>query len=194
MGLKDIRLVIMDVDGVLTDGTLSLSDDGVETKHFNVRDWTGIAFLERVGIRTAVVSGRASKAVEMRARETGVTEVHLGAKDKLPVVRELMQRLGLGPEEVAFIGDDVLDIPAARGVGFPVAVADAHEELKACCGLVTKSPGGKGAVRELAELILVAQDKWGVVMKRYLGTESPGKPEPSPRPMPPPEVPSRKRE
>jgi len=175
LGLKDIRLVILDVDGVLTDGTLSLSDEGVETKHFNVRDWTGIAFLERVGIRTAVVSGRASKAVEMRARETGITEIHLGAKDKLPVVREMMERLGLGPEEVAYLGDDVLDIRAAQAVGFSAATADAHEELKAHCEFVTKKSGGKGAVRELAELILKAQGKWDVIMKRYLGTKRAGR-------------------
>jgi 3-deoxy-D-manno-octulosonate 8-phosphate phosphatase (KDO 8-P phosphatase) len=194
LGLKDVRLVIVDVDGVLTDGTLSLSDEGVETKHFNVRDWTGIAFLERAGIRTAIVSGRASNAVELRARETGVTEVHLGAKDKLPVVRELMQRLALGPEEVAYIGDDVLDIPVARAVGFSVAVADAHEELKAHCDLVTKSPGGKGAVRELAEVILKTQDKWNTIMKRYLGTEDARIARPSPRPLSPPEVLRRNRE
>jgi 3-deoxy-D-manno-octulosonate 8-phosphate phosphatase (KDO 8-P phosphatase) len=168
LGLKDIKLVIMDVDGVLTDGTISLSDEGVETKHFNVRDWTGIMYLERVGIRTAIVSGRVSKAVEQRAREVGVAEVRLGVKEKLPVVRELIRKLELKPEEVAYIGDDLLDIPAAREVGFPVAVGDAHEELKSRCQHVTRLGGGKGAVRELAEMILKAQDKWAVIMKRYV--------------------------
>jgi 3-deoxy-D-manno-octulosonate 8-phosphate phosphatase (KDO 8-P phosphatase) len=107
-----------------------------------------------------------------RAREAGISEVHQGVKDKLAVVEDLMRRLGLKREEVAYIGDDVTDIPAARAAGFSVAVADAHEELKARCDHVTRNPGGKGAVRELAEVILKAQDKWAVVMKRYIGTES----------------------
>ena len=171
MALKDIKLLIMDVDGVLTDGTISVSSDGSETKHFNVRDWTGIKYLQRVGIQTALVSGNESDAVARRAEYIGIKEVHQGAKDKLPIISDMIRRLGLKPEEVAYIGDDLTDIPAARGVGFSVAVADAHEELKSCCDHVTEAPGGRGAVRELAEAILKAQDKWAVIMQRYLDAE-----------------------
>jgi 3-deoxy-D-manno-octulosonate 8-phosphate phosphatase (KDO 8-P phosphatase) len=158
----------MDVDGVLTDGTISVSDEGIETKHFNVRDWTGISYLERSGIRTAIVSGRLSIAVEHRAREVGVAEVHLGDRDKLPVVREIVKRLGLTPEEVAYIGDDLMDIPPALFVGFSAAPADAHDELKSRVTHILKCRGGEGAVRELAEMVLKARDKWPVLMKRYL--------------------------
>ena len=170
MTLRDIKLVVMDVDGVLTDGTIAIDEAGGETKHFNVRDWTGIVYLERAGIRTAILSGRTASAVTHRAKEAGVSEVHQGAKDKLPVLREMMKRLGLRPEEVAYIGDDLMDIPVAREVGFAVAVADAHEELKSRCHHVTAAPGGRGAVRELAEHILKAQDKWSTIMKRYVGS------------------------
>jgi 3-deoxy-D-manno-octulosonate 8-phosphate phosphatase (KDO 8-P phosphatase) len=169
VALSDIKLVVMDVDGVLTDGTISVDEAGRETKHFNVRDWTGIAYLERAGIRTAILSGRTSAAVTHRAREVGMSEVHQGAKEKLPVLREMLKRLGLKPGEVAYIGDDLMDIPVAREVGFAVAVADAHEELKSRCHHVTAAAGGKGAVRELAEHLLKAQDKWATIMKRYVG-------------------------
>jgi len=160
-------MVIMDVDGVLTDGTISVSSDGSETKHFNVRDWTGIKYLQRVGIQTALVSGNQSDAVTQRAEYVGIKEVHQGLKDKLPAVRDMIRRLGVKAEEVAYIGDDLTDIPPAREVGFSVAVADAHEELKSCCDHVTEATGGTGAVRELAETILKAQDKWTVIMQRY---------------------------
>ena len=168
LDLTAIKLVILDVDGVLTDGTITVSDDGAESKHFNVRDWSGIAYLERAGIRVAIVSGRASKAVAHRAREVGVAEVHQGAKRKLPVVRDLLARLGVKPEEAAYVGDDLMDIPPARIVGFSVAVADAHEEYRSRCMHVTTRPGGRGAVREVAEMILKAQGKWAAIMKRYL--------------------------
>ncbi len=168
MPLETIKLVILDVDGVLTDGTISVSDDGVETKHFNVRDWTGIVYLERSGVRVAIVSGRASKAVEIRAREVGIAEVHQGVKRKLPVVLDLMQRLGVSPDETACVGDDLMDIPVAGAVGLSFAPADAHEEMKRRATRLTSKPGGKGAVREVAELILKAQGKWNAIMKRYL--------------------------
>lgn len=171
MGLKDIKLLIMDVDGVLTDGTIMIAADGSETKRFNVHDGTGIKYLQRAGLHAAFISGRTSEAVRHRAREVGVNEVHQGARDKLPVVRKLVKTFGVTPEQVAYIGDDLTDIPAARAVGFSVAVANAHEELKKCCDHVTRAAGGQGAVRELAETILKAQDKWPIIMKRYLEAE-----------------------
>lgn len=168
MGLKEIKLLVTDVDGVLTDGTVVVGPDGGETKRFNVRDGTGIKYLQRQGIAVAFLSGRSSPAVAHRAQELGVVEVHMGAKDKLPVLREMMKRLYVEPSEVAYVGDDLVDIPAAREVGFSAAPADAHEELKSCCDYVTSLGGGRGALREIAEVILKAQDKWSGIMARYL--------------------------
>jgi len=173
MGLEQVRLLIADVDGVLTDGTIIVSSDGSESKRFNVRDWTGVKYLQRAGVEVALVSGNVSDAVTQRARYVGIREVHQGAKSKLPVVREIIARLGLRREEVAYIGDDLLDIPPARLVGFSAAVMDAHEELKHRVDHVTAARGGEGAVRELAEAILKAQDKWGIIMARYLADETP---------------------
>jgi 3-deoxy-D-manno-octulosonate 8-phosphate phosphatase (KDO 8-P phosphatase) len=168
MGLKDVKLLIADVDGVLTDGTILILPDGSECKRFAVRDWTGVKYLQRSGLQFALVSGNTSDAVTQRARYIGVTEVHQGAKRKGPVVAEMIARLGLKPEEVAYIGDDLLDIPPARMVGFSVAVADAHEELKRHVDHVTRARGGEGAVREVIEDILKAQDRWGLILSRYL--------------------------
>ena len=171
MGLEHVKLLIADVDGVLTDGGLYVSSDGSETKRFNVRDWTGVKYLRRVGIEVALVSGNVSDAVAQRAAYIGIEEVHQGAKEKLPVVREIIARLGLKREEVAYIGDDLLDIPPAREVGFSAAVADAHEELTSRVDHVTRARGGEGAVRELAEDILKAQGKWDTIMQRYLAAD-----------------------
>lgn len=168
MGLEDIKLLIADVDGVLTDGMILVSSGGAESKRFHVRDWTGIKYLMRAGIEVALVSGNVSDAVTQRAEYIGITEVHQGAKFKLPVVREIIERLGVTREQTAYIGDDLPDIPAAREVGFSVAVADAHPELKSRVDYVTNAAGGEGAVRELAEKMLKAQGKWDFIMERYL--------------------------
>lgn len=168
MAINDIKLVITDVDGVLTDGTVMIAPDGSETKLFNVHDWTGIKYLLRVGFHVAIVSGRESSAVVHRANHVGVTEVHQGLKDKLPAVRKVMAHFGVKAEETAYIGDDLPDIPPAVAVGFAVAVADAHEELKACCDHVTSAAGGTGAVREVAELLIKGRNKWDTIMQRYI--------------------------
>ena len=168
MPLEDIKLLILDVDGVLTDGMITVSSDGSESKRFNVRDWTGLKYLQRVGIEVALISGNVSDAVTQRAEYIGIAEVHQGAKFKLPVVRDIIERLEMKPAEVAYIGDDLLDIPPAREVGFSVAVADAHPELLERVDHVTRARGGEGAVRELAENLLKAQGKWGLIMQRYL--------------------------
>ena len=168
MALQDIRLFVMDVDGVLTDGTVTLGPDGFESKHFNVLDWTGVKYLQRVGIRAAIISGRTAQAVVHRAQAVGITEIHQGIKDKLPVLREMIERLGLAREQVAYIGDDLPDIPCALEAGVSFAVADAHEELRSRVTHVTKTPGGRGAVREAAEMIIKAQGKWPEIMKRYV--------------------------
>ncbi len=165
---KKIKLLIMDVDGVLTDGRIVLDENGNELKFFNVRDGHGIVLLHRIGVETAIITGRQSKIVERRAKELSIPYVYQKVFDKLEVYEELKNRLSLKDEEIAYIGDDVVDIPIMRRVGFSVSVADAHEEVKRVAHYITSKPGGKGAVREVAELIIKAKGLWDKVMERYL--------------------------
>jgi 3-deoxy-D-manno-octulosonate 8-phosphate phosphatase (KDO 8-P phosphatase) len=150
----------MDVDGTLTDGVLTLTPEGGEWKSFHVRDGAGVKLLPRVGITPAIVSGRTSEAVSRRAREMGVTLVHQGVDDKAARLRELCAQLGLRPEEAAFAGDDLSDVPAMRLAGFSAAPADAAPEAQAVADYVTPSPGGHGAVREAIEVLLKRLGRW----------------------------------
>ncbi len=167
MGAEAVRAVICDVDGVLTDGGIVLCDDGTEAKRFHVWDGTGIKYLLRSGIEVAFLTGRESAVVVRRARELGVRHIRQGAKDKLPAYEELLAAMGVGDAEVCYVGDDLPDIPVMRRAGFAVAVGSAREEVRAVADHVTSAPGGQGAVRELAELILKAQDKWAALVARY---------------------------
>jgi 3-deoxy-D-manno-octulosonate 8-phosphate phosphatase (KDO 8-P phosphatase) len=153
----DIRLLVLDVDGVLTDGRLYFSARGEELKSFHVRDGAGIVELLRAGLQVAVISGRQSKAVEKRMSELGVTWIRQGVQDKLAALRELLDILGLGPQAVASMGDDTPDLPIFEVARLAVAVADAHPRLKSQAHFITQSPGGRGAVREVCDLILEAQ-------------------------------------
>lgn len=162
-----LRLVVLDVDGVLTDGRIIYDSEGRESKQFHVRDGSAIKWLIRSGLQVAWLSGRTSSVVEARARELGVQEVLQGAKRKLPAFRRLLRRLGVSPREVCYVGDDLPDIPVLRRVGVACTVADAPEEVKAVCRVVTRAPGGGGAVREIAERILRAQGAWGELLGRY---------------------------
>lgn len=166
--LRKIKLLVMDVDGVLTDGSIIIHSDGSESKCFNVKDGHGIVMLHRIGVKTAIVSGRYSKPVEFRARELGIEIVYQGALDKLRVYNEIKEKYGFTDEEIAYIGDDVVDLPIIRRVGFSIAVADAHPEVKKHVDYVTVAEGGKGAVREVTELIIKAKDRWEYLMERYL--------------------------
>ena len=168
---KRIELLVLDVDGVLTDGRILLTGDGDEIKAFNVRDGSGMKYWKRVGKRMAIISGRGSPAVTRRARELDVDLVRLNAKDKLPVYREVLAELGVEPECVAAMGDDLTDIPILRTCGLPIAVADAAEELKAVAAHVTATPGGAGAVREVVEWILKGAGLWERILSRYLPDE-----------------------
>jgi 3-deoxy-D-manno-octulosonate 8-phosphate phosphatase (KDO 8-P phosphatase) len=161
-------MLIMDIDGVLTDGSIVMADDGSELKVFNVKDGSGIKYLMRNGIQVAMLSGRTCPAVRARAENLGVTYCVTGALDKLPAYRELLQKAGLTDAEVCYVGDDLPDIPPMRCAGVPVAVADAVDEVKGVAAHVTTAPGGRGAVREVAEMILKAQGKWDKVMERYI--------------------------
>ncbi len=163
-----VDLLIMDVDGVLTDGRIVLDGEGNEWKFFNVRDGHGIVMLHRIGVETAIITGRSSKVVARRAEELSIKHVCQGALDKLKVYHDLKERLSMQDDRICYIGDDVVDIPIMTRVGVAVAVADAHPEVKRIAHYITEAPGGKGAVREVADLIIKAKGMWSKVMGRYL--------------------------
>ena len=165
-----IKLLLMDCDGVMTDGRIMLLKNGDEQKTFNVRDGHGIVLFHRAGLRTGIISGRSSSFVQKRAWELGMTQefVWQGCHNKIETFEDVLIRSELELSEVAFIGDDVTDIPIMQRVGFAVAVADAEEETKQAAHYVTERRGGHGAVREVTDLILKAQGKWDDLMKRYL--------------------------
>lgn len=165
--VERIKLLVLDVDGVMTDGRLIYHDDGTESKAFDVRDGHGIKMLKHAGIETVLVSGRSSPLVEKRAADLGIGEVVQGVRDKLPILENLLSERGLELEEVAFVGDDVVDLTVMNRVGFAVAVADASEYLFDTAHYVTLAPGGRGAVREVAELILGVQGLWAKVASPY---------------------------
>ncbi len=171
MELRDralrIKLLLLDVDGVLTDGRLYYTSRGEEIKVFNVRDGLGIKLAQRAGIRVGVISGRRSKALMNRLTELEVEEVHLGHNQKLPILEDIMRRLSLSLEEIAFLGDDYVDLPILRRVGFPMAVLDAPEEIKKHALYITKARGGHGAVREAIEFILKLRGQWEEVISQY---------------------------
>jgi 3-deoxy-D-manno-octulosonate 8-phosphate phosphatase (KDO 8-P phosphatase) len=163
-----LRLVLFDVDGVLTDGRLFMDNDGQEYKAFNSRDGHGIKMLAQSGVEVGVITGRTSRVVEHRTRELGIRHVHQGCIDKLAVYMDLTRQLGFEPSQTAFIGDDVVDLPILLRAGFAVAVRDAHPLVQQHAHWVTPSPGGRGAARELCELIMVAQGTWERAMRQYL--------------------------
>jgi len=154
------KLLILDVDGVLTDGRIIMNDRGEEIKGFHVKDGHGLRLLMNAGIHVAIITGRKSKTVEHRARDLGIREVYQGVKDKESLAKELIQNKKLDKEEVCCMGDDLPDLPMFNQVGISIAVADASPELLAEADFVTTKKGGKGAVREICELILKAQGKW----------------------------------
>lgn len=163
-----MRLLICDVDGVLTDGRILLDGRGREIKAFNVRDGLGIALLLAAGIRVVFLSQRRSAAVARRARELGVSAVVQGARSKLTQARRLARRWRLGLEQVAFVGDDLGDVALLGEVGLAVTVADGAADLARQVHWVTAAPGGAGAVREVAEVLLRAQGKWRSVLRDAL--------------------------
>jgi 3-deoxy-D-manno-octulosonate 8-phosphate phosphatase (KDO 8-P phosphatase) len=165
--MKTIRLLVLDVDGVMTDGKIIMNDMGREIKNFDVKDGHGIKILMRCGIDVILLTGRRSAVVEHRAKDIGIEEVYQGIYNKLEKFEEILQNKSFNYENIAFVGDDIVDIPLLKRVGFSVAVADATEDVKKCVDYITKKAGGDGAVREVCELILQAQGKWIDVAKRY---------------------------
>lgn len=165
---RALKLVIFDVDGIMTDGTLYLADDGQEYKGFNSLDGHGLKMLKSTGVELGIITGRNSQVVVHRARNLGITHLHQGAHDKLLVYRQLLGDLGLGPEQTAFMGDDVVDLPVMRRVGLAIAVPAAPELVKAHSHYVTRREGGRGAVREACEFIMRAQGTFDAQMALYL--------------------------
>jgi len=163
-----IKLLLMDCDGVLTDGHVWLIESGDEQKSFNVRDGLGLALWHRAGLKSGIISGRSSSCVARRASELNIEFVRQGGEDKLKHFEELLSQAGVEEREVAFVGDDLNDIPLMLRSEFAVAVADAAEETRAIAHYVTRAPGGNGAVRETIELILKAQGRWSELVRKYL--------------------------
>jgi 3-deoxy-D-manno-octulosonate 8-phosphate phosphatase (KDO 8-P phosphatase) len=163
----NIKMLILDVDGVLTDGSIILDNDGNEYKSFHVRDGHGIKMLIRSGIHVAIITGRHSRVVERRAQELGITEVFQKCHDKRTAYKKLREQYALEDLEVAYVGDDIVDAPIMAMVGLPVAVADATEDTKGYALFVTKSRGGRGAVREVTDFILKAKGTWQGMVNDY---------------------------
>jgi YrbI family 3-deoxy-D-manno-octulosonate 8-phosphate phosphatase len=164
---EPIEMILSDVDGVLTLGAVIYDNDGIETKRFHIRDGLGIEIWQRAGYRFGMLSGRTSQIVKVRAAELGIEIVRQGFPNKLPIAREIAQSCGLDLKQICYIGDDLPDLPVIKAVGLGVAVADAAPEVIAAAQYVTKLPGGRGAVRELIEMLLKAKHRWQDVMSRF---------------------------
>ena len=164
---KRIRLLLLDVDGVLTDGQLAFDGAGQEIKFFHIRDGQGIRFLQQAGIRVGIVTGRRSKGVNFRARDLGIDLVLQKVRDKARALEAILRKENLRAEQVCYVGDDLVDLAVLSCVGLAVAVADAALEVKALAHYTTRFRGGRGAVREICEKVLKAQGKWGKIIQTY---------------------------
>ena len=167
---KKIELVIFDVDGVMTDGSLFMGDDGQEYKAFNSLDGHGMRMLQEGGINAAIITGRKSNVVEHRMQDLGITRVYQGYRDKIPAYEALMKDVGLEIDQIAYVGDDVVDLPIMTRVGFAIAVQDAHPYVKKHAHWITQNNGGQGAVRDVCELILEAKGLLTQTLESYLYT------------------------
>jgi 3-deoxy-D-manno-octulosonate 8-phosphate phosphatase (KDO 8-P phosphatase) len=164
---RPIELLILDVDGVLTDGGIVYLDNGSELKRFHVRDGSGLAIWRRLGKRTAIITGRTSSIVSTRAAELGIAPVVQGSRDKMVSFREILAEVGVEARQVCFMGDDLPDLPVLMSCGLAVTVADGCPEVRDTVHYVTKLAGGQGAVRETVELILNAQGRWREVVETF---------------------------
>jgi 3-deoxy-D-manno-octulosonate 8-phosphate phosphatase (KDO 8-P phosphatase) len=169
---RRVEFILMDVDGVLTDGQILIMPDGQgvthEFKTFNVHDGVALTFARRIGLRLGLLTGRTSESVTARAKELGMEVVEQGSLNKLETYQKIRAAIKLEDQQIAFMGDDLQDLPVLRRAGFAVSVANAQEDIKKFCHLVTGHDGGRGAVREALEFIIRAQGKWEEIMARYL--------------------------
>ncbi|MDH5711826.1 MAG: 3-deoxy-manno-octulosonate-8-phosphatase KdsC [Gammaproteobacteria bacterium] len=167
---KNIKLVIFDVDGVMTDSSLFIDDDGQEYKAFNSKDGHGMRMLQECGVKEAIITGRKSNVVKHRMTDLGIGLVYQGYRDKTPAFEDLMKEVDLSLDQVAYVGDDVVDLPVMSRVGFAIAVQDAHPFVKQHSHWITPRNGGRGAVRDVCEFILEAQGTLGDKLESYLYT------------------------
>ncbi len=166
-----VTLMLLDVDGVLTDGGIVYDDTGREIKRFHVRDGHGIKMLQRAGVEVGIITGRNSGVVAVRAKELGIALVRQGAMDKVAAWREIIASRGLAPEVTAYVGDDIVDLPLLNRVGFSAAPADAEPYVREAADFVSSRAGGHGAVREIVEFLLRSAGRWEAVASRYFGEE-----------------------
>ncbi|MCM2251187.1 MAG: phenylphosphate carboxylase subunit delta [Ramlibacter sp.] len=163
---KDIKLVILDVDGVMTDGRIVIDDNGVESRNFDIKDGMGVIVMIMSGIEVAIITSKKSGAVRHRAEELKIKRFYEGIRKKTEPYEEMLKELNITDAQVAYVGDDLVDLSMMKRVGLPIAVGDAVEDVKRCAAYVTRARGGHGAVREVAELILQSQDKWEKVLSK----------------------------
>lgn len=165
--LGAIRLLLLDVDGVLTDGRITYDNRGNELKSFDVKDGHGLKLLQRAGIEVGIITGRQSELVARRATELGIEILYQGALHKLDPYREILEKTGLDDAQIAYVGDDLVDLPILRRVGFSATVSDAHPDVLPLVDYVSQRPGGRGAVREICDLLLKGGGHWEEVTGRY---------------------------
>jgi len=163
-----VKMIVLDNDGVMTDGKVYINAAGVESKAFAIRDGFGVVMARRAGLSFGIITGLLSTIVETRARQLGIVEVHSGFQDKLEVMKGIIERNGLAPEQVAYMGDDMFDLPVMRYVGLGAAPADAHSVVVERADWVSSFNGGEGAVRDLIELILKEQGHWDWAMREFV--------------------------
>lgn len=164
----DIKLLVFDVDGVLSDGGIVLTDLGIESKRYNVRDGFGIVAVRKLGIEVGILTGRANRNVTLRMRELGIPHVVSGCANKAEGLKEISRLYGISPEHIAYLGDDLIDLPAMTKVAYPMAVADAEEPVKAHARYVTSKPGGHGAVRDAINHVLTQMGRMDELVQMYL--------------------------
>jgi 3-deoxy-D-manno-octulosonate 8-phosphate phosphatase (KDO 8-P phosphatase) len=163
-----VQLLVLDVDGVMTDGSILMGSNQEEFKAFSTKDGLGLKLLMESGIRVGIITGRRPAPIELRCRELGINAVRSGVSDKAKAIDEICGEFGVPPENAAFMGDDLPDLPAMRKVGLAIAVADAHPVVKSLAHVVTRTAGGDGAVREICEALLEVQGRWSSILERYL--------------------------
>ncbi len=166
--LKRIKLLLLDVDGVLTDGDIIYNDNGEETKVFNVKDGLGIRLLMKVGIKVCIITGRRSNALYHRCKNLGIAHIFDGVGDKAAILDLILEQTNISAEKIAFMGDDLPDLPLMKKVGLSIAVADAHEIVLKNADMVISANGGSGAAREACEAILKAQGRWERILERFV--------------------------
>ncbi len=163
---RNVKLVILDVDGVMTDGRIVIDDNGLEQRNFDIKDGLGVVALQMTGVDVAIITSKKSGAVRHRAEELKIKHFHEGIKKKTEPYLAMLEQMNISDDQVCYVGDDLVDLSMMKRVGFPVAVADAVQDVKDAAEYVTQARGGHGAVREVAEVILKAQGKWDMILSK----------------------------